>query len=189
MLRCWPRYKQRVLCCLLSHVNCCPLLDFKVALLKSVDSASNEAKAQMLEPTTETLLAADFQDASKRRELQDLATFAVSSFDTLSARDLNDTEKPLWEIYLKVLTATLKHVKSTSTSLAIQVAQHEFVTGVWERARVALLHRLQHGLFTKLSNDRKAQLCGTFLQVGAGDDSLVGINDITRRQAPDLTLL
>ncbi|KAI1789700.1 hypothetical protein LXA43DRAFT_1019967 [Ganoderma leucocontextum] len=140
-VRTYLEYKQRILCYLLSHVNCCPLLNFKVALLKSVDSVSNEAKAQ---------------DASKRHKLQDLATFAVSSFDALSAGDMNDTEKPTWDVYLKVLTATLKH-------------------GVWERARVVLLHRLQHGLFAKLDNDRKTQLCRTLIQVGAGDESLAPV--------------
>ncbi|PIL25975.1 hypothetical protein GSI_11729 [Ganoderma sinense ZZ0214-1] len=151
-------YKQHILCYLLSHVNCCPLLNFKVALLKSVDSVSNEVKAQVLTPTIERLLAAeqDCQNASKRRMLQDLATFAVSSFDALSAGDLNDAGKPIWDVYLKILTTTLKH-------------------SVWELARVALIHRLQHGLFIKLDNDRRTQLCRTLIQVGAGDESLAPV--------------
>ena len=147
---------------------------------------SNEAKAQVLVPMIEKLLAAE-QDASKRQKLQELATFAVSSFDALSAGDMNDTEKPTWDVYLKVLTATLTHGKNVAVDLVEPLAHRKFASGVWERARVALLHRLQHGLFTKLDNDRKTQLCRTWVQIGAADESLVSINDIPQFRALDLT--
>ncbi|KAI0712775.1 armadillo-type protein [Cerioporus squamosus] len=145
-------YKQRVLCYLLSHVNGCPLLKVKIALLKSVDNVSNEAKAQVLLPTIETLEAQDISDVTHRKQVQELATLTVSSFDASSAGDLNNTDKPAWGVYEKVLDLTLKN-------------------DIWEHARTALLHRLEHGLFAKLNAERKFQLCQKLIHVGAENES------------------
>ena len=71
---------------------------------------SNEAKAQVLVPTIEGIFAErDLQHATSRWQLQDIGTFAVSAFDASSAADLNDTEKPTWTLYERVLTQTLKN--------------------------------------------------------------------------------
>ncbi|KAI0742763.1 hypothetical protein C8Q80DRAFT_1221194 [Daedaleopsis nitida] len=136
-------YKQRVLCYLLSHVNSCALLHVKTALLRSVDTVSNAAKAQALMPTIEALLGEQSVDGQ-------LAALVASAFDASAAADLNDVDKPVWGVYEKVLVTTLKEAR-------------------WARARDALLHRLQHGLFAKLTVDRKSQLCRTLLQIGAED--------------------
>ncbi|TBU55148.1 armadillo-type protein [Dichomitus squalens] len=165
-------YKQRVLCYLLSHINCCPLLSAKITLLRSVDLVSNEAKAQVLVPTIELVFAEqDLQDSTNREQLQDLATFAASTFDASSVGDLNNTEKPTWALYERILTRTLRN-------------------GVWERARAALLHRLQRGLFAKLNVDRKTQLCRTLIQVTAEDDSLASVcKNVLADLLDDVTLV
>ena len=98
------RYKQRVLCYLLSHANSCPLLNVKFALLNSLAMVTNEAKAPMLLPTIETLFG--MQDVSVER-FQSLATLTVSAFDESSAAELNVAEKPTWNAYEKLLVISL----------------------------------------------------------------------------------
>ncbi|TFK83295.1 hypothetical protein K466DRAFT_498737 [Polyporus arcularius HHB13444] len=142
-------YKQRVLCYLLSHVNGCPLQKVKIALLQSVNTVSNEAKAEVLLPTIEAL---GTQEALQRKQVQELATLVVSSFDVSSAGILNNSDKPAWNVYENVLDLLLKN-------------------DIWERARAALLHRLEHGLFAKLNAERKFQLCEKLLRVGAENES------------------
>ncbi|KAI0651200.1 hypothetical protein C8Q79DRAFT_1004507 [Trametes meyenii] len=146
-------YKQRVLCYLLSHVNSCPILSVKVSLLKSLDGVSNPVKAQVLLPTIEALVDEQaLADIVSGKVSSDLATYAVSAFDLSSAEDLNDTAKNTWAVYEKLLSTVLKN-------------DH------WERPRMALLHRLQHGLFGKLSAERKVQLCQNLLRTAVEGES------------------
>ena len=98
-------YKQRVLCYLLSHINGCPLINVKVALLKIVDGVSSLAKVQALGPTIEAVLGGGFAQQDEHAEL---AALVVSAFDTSSAADLNDPDKPCWSVYEKLLSASLK---------------------------------------------------------------------------------
>lgn len=99
------RYKQRVLCYLLSHVNGCALLHVKAALLRSVDSVSNAAKAPALLPTVEGLFGAQSVDA-------ELAALAVGAFDATAAPDLNDVDKPVWGVYEQAVVTALKEGES-----------------------------------------------------------------------------
>ncbi|KAI8990419.1 armadillo-type protein [Trametes punicea] len=146
-------YKQRILCYLLSHVNACPLPQMKFALLKSLDGVSNEAKARVLMPTIETLASEQAtRDLPPGGIMEDLVVYAVSAFDSTAAADLNNDGKTAWAVYDKLLTKALKD-------------------GHWERPCTALLHRLQHGLFSKLSLERKMQLCQRLLRIAVEDDS------------------
>ncbi|RPD60690.1 hypothetical protein L227DRAFT_501246 [Lentinus tigrinus ALCF2SS1-6] len=145
-------YKERVLCYLLSHVNGCPLHKLKIALLKSLDTISSEAKAQVLLPTIEALVTQDLSEPSRQTQVQELAELAVSAFDASSSGDLNSQDKPAWGVYEKILDMTLKN-------------------DFWRRPRVALLHHLEHGLFAKLNVERKLQLCQKLLRVAAEDES------------------
>ena len=101
-------YKQHVLCYLLSHVNGCPLYTVKIALLKSLDTVSSEAKVPVLLPTIEVLVAETVPQAGPQTQVQELATLAFSAFDSSSAGDLNDPDKPTWGVYEKVLNTTLR---------------------------------------------------------------------------------
>ncbi|KAI9060150.1 hypothetical protein FKP32DRAFT_1760434 [Trametes sanguinea] len=146
-------YKQRILCYLLSHVNACPLPDVKAALLKSLDGVSSEAKVQVLMPSVDRLLAGKVEETLPSSQVyQDLATYAAGAFDVSAAPDLNDHDKNTWTVYEQVLAKAL-------------------TDGQWERPRATLLHNLQHGLFAKLSMERKIQLCQKLLRIAVEDDS------------------
>ncbi|OSD00001.1 hypothetical protein PYCCODRAFT_1479448 [Trametes coccinea BRFM310] len=146
-------YKQRILCYLLSHVNACPLPDVKGALLKSLDGVSSEVKAQVLMSTVERLLGGKVEEILPSSPVyQGLATYAVGAFDVSTASDLNDQDKNIWTVYEQLLAKVL-------------------TDGQWERPRATLLHHLQHGLFAKLSIDRKVQLCQKLLRIAVEDDS------------------
>ncbi len=99
-----------MLCYLLSHINSCPLPNVKVALLRSLDSVSNEVKAQILMPTIETLVSEQgVQAVTASKVFQDLATYAVSAFDASATADINDQEKTTWTVYEKVLLTSLRN--------------------------------------------------------------------------------
>lgn len=125
-------YRQRVLCYLLSHVNSCPLPSVKVALLRSLDSVSNEVKAQILMPTIEGLISEQgLQDAAAVKAYQDLATYAVSAFDASATADINDQEKPAWALYKKVLLTSLREgmVISIIWSALVSKLEYDQVNG------------------------------------------------------------
>ncbi|CDO68790.1 hypothetical protein BN946_scf184989.g56 [Trametes cinnabarina] len=146
-------YKQRILCYLLSHVNACPLPNVKVALLRCLDGVSNEAKVQVLLPTIEGLLTEQVEDNVLQSDVyQDLTTYTAAAFDVSAASDINDPDKNTWVVYEQLLTKAFKDAR-------------------WERPRTALVHHLQHGLFAKLSMDRKVQLCNKLLYIAVEDDS------------------
>ncbi|KAH9893998.1 hypothetical protein C8Q73DRAFT_694035 [Cubamyces lactineus] len=145
-------YKQRIMCYLLSHVNACPVVDVKASLLRSLDGVVNEVKAQVLVPTFEALLEDEVFSLASSPMLQDIATYAASAFDATAAHDINDTDKTTWALYERMLAKAISDIH-------------------WARPRDALLHRLQHGLFAKLSIERKVQLCQKLLRIAVEDDS------------------
>lgn len=124
-------YRQRVLCYLLSHVNSCPLPSVKVALLRSLDSVSNEVKAQILMPTIEGLISErGVQDVAATKVYQDLTTYAVSAFDASATADINDQEKPAWALYEKVLLTSLRDGMAISIIWSARVSnEYNQVTG------------------------------------------------------------
>ena len=99
------RYKQRVLCFLLSHVNGCHLVNAKVQLLEAIQGVSSSAKAQTLEPTIQSVLNGEFAAWDGH---QQLAALVASTFDESVATDLNDPDKNAWAVYEKLLTTSIK---------------------------------------------------------------------------------
>lgn len=99
------RYKQRIMCYLLSHVNACQLPDFKLSLLKSVELTSSEVKARMLLPTVQEHMDGSHQ--SPDSQAQAVLPIVMSSFDDSSVADLNDTSKSTWAIYEQIVQAAL----------------------------------------------------------------------------------
>lgn len=121
-----------MLCYLLSHVNSCPLLSVKVALLQSLDSVSNEVKAQILMPTIEGLISEQrVQDVAAAKVYQDLVTYAVSAFDASATADINDQEKTTWTVYEEVLLTSLRDGMAISIIWSARVfkPQYDQVTG------------------------------------------------------------
>jgi U3 small nucleolar RNA-associated protein 10 len=101
------RYRQRVLCFILSHVNATGSSSAKLALLRSLASVSDSVKAELLVPTMQSLIR-DPSTVHGQATLfgpcaEDLAILVVSSFDDSAANDLNDQESLLWAVFLRVL--------------------------------------------------------------------------------------
>ncbi|KAH9943771.1 hypothetical protein B0H21DRAFT_877669 [Amylocystis lapponica] len=143
-------YKQRIMCYLLSHVNACPIQLAKLAILKSIQSVSGLVKHQVLLPTIQAV----FEELSSAGEsillnpfYQDFPPLLVSSFDASSASDLNDSTKPSWPAFERVLRLCFQ-IDRVGTSRAV------------------LEQNLQRGLFTRLSMERKAHVCRALLDMG-----------------------
>lgn len=142
-----PRYKKRVLCYLLSHVNALVSQSMQIALLQSVGSVTDKAKLQLLLPTVQKLLLPN------QEQREDLLLELLRSFNESAARELNDTNKPFWKVY----TDLLRHYLKPDTSAA---------------SRDALADALEKGLYKKLDASRQVELCQLLLDLCTEDASL-----------------
>jgi U3 small nucleolar RNA-associated protein 10 len=95
------RYKRRVLCYLLSHVQALSLPTAEVVLLKLVENVSDKAKAQILTPVITDLVAADVPLQGSIQE--DLTSLCISSFDSSTTNDLNQDHASLWDLYISTI--------------------------------------------------------------------------------------
>ena len=82
------RYKRRILCYLLSHVQALSLAAAEVVLLKLVENVSDKAKAQILTPVITDLVTADVPLQGSIQE--DLTSLWISSFDSSVTNDFNE---------------------------------------------------------------------------------------------------
>ncbi|THH26927.1 hypothetical protein EUX98_g7265 [Antrodiella citrinella] len=143
-------FKQRVLSCLLSHVNACPILSVKISLLRSVEGVSSPTKLQMLLPAIESLAKQEFKAQGETSTMQQqLATLLVSSIDGPSLKTLNEAEGA-WEIYKSVV-------------------HHYFQPGSFSLPREALSARLRNAIFSGLTLEQKIEVCEWFLRLGQGN--------------------
>ncbi|EAU87657.2 hypothetical protein CC1G_09118 [Coprinopsis cinerea okayama7 len=133
-------YRKRVLCYLLSHINAVSSPDVRVSLLRSVQSVQDKAKLQLLLPTIQSLLVPGGVYS------EELASSLVSSFNSSTSRDLNDTAKPYWKVFTDVLR---KYLPLGPTNP---------ISGV-------LAAGLLQGLFEKLDQQRKIELCDVLLEI------------------------
>ncbi|CCM00706.1 uncharacterized protein FIBRA_02746 [Fibroporia radiculosa] len=146
-------YKRRILCYLLSHVNACNLPIAKQLLLKSLETTTSEVKCEMLLPTIEsmfdkTLMVTELETAVS--QALELATLIVSSFDASAVANLNDISRNTWSIYERTLRVC-------------------FSSKNMDSLRSILRDNLQRGLFSKLSADRKIDLCRLLLDISIQD--------------------
>ncbi|KAF9807205.1 hypothetical protein IEO21_08320 [Rhodonia placenta] len=159
-------YKQRIMCYLLSHVNACQLPDFKLSLLKSVELTSSEVKARMLLPTVQEHMDGSHQ--SPDSQAQAVLPIVMSSFDDSSVADLNDTSKSTWAIYEQIVQAALYLVKD---------------------AKDVVIYQLQHGVFDKLSADRKVALSTHLLKISVQNvDAAKECKEILRNLLTDIPI-
>ncbi|OSX58041.1 hypothetical protein POSPLADRAFT_1154787 [Postia placenta MAD-698-R-SB12] len=159
-------YKQRIMCYLLSHVNACQLPDFKLSLLKSVELTSSEVKARMLLPTVQEHMDGSHQ--SPDSQAQAVLPIVMSSFDDSSVADLNDTSKSTWAIYEQIVQAALYLVKD---------------------AKDVVIYQLQHGVFDKLSADRKVALSTHLLKISVQNvDAAKECKEILRNLLTDIAI-
>jgi U3 small nucleolar RNA-associated protein 10 len=98
------RYKQRVLCYLLSHIDAIASPDAQLVLLRAIKNVSDPVKAQLLHPTIRKLV----QPTTRKETLNDIygvhlkefTALVLSSFDQSIANDLNETRDDLWPTFL-----------------------------------------------------------------------------------------
>ena len=98
------RYKQRVLCYLLSHIDALASPDAQLVLLRAIENVSDPVKAQLLLPTIKKLV----QPTTRTEILNDIygdhlkefTALVFSSFDNSIANDLNETNDDLWPTFL-----------------------------------------------------------------------------------------
>lgn len=142
------RYKKRILCYIMSHVNACGLPSLKVSLLKSVAEVSSSVKSQML---MDTIQSVGPTTASAFGPLyEEFSVLLISVFDASAADSLNDTSGTAWITYQDTL-------------------RHFFQSGSVAAARRALANRIIHGLFAELTLQRKVELCQLLLELGQSD--------------------
>ncbi|KAG6909155.1 hypothetical protein DXG01_001782 [Tephrocybe rancida] len=160
-------YKRRILCFIISHVNALAFPTAQIALLKSIGAISDSAKAEILSPTIKSLVA------SKKRNvvLQDLSDLVMSFFDASVAKDLNDEQGALWDVYVSVMRFHFTPAASISSQENIARA-------------------LEVGLFSALSAERKLSLCNLLLEIGAHDtDAYAACKQLLIRLVEDVPLI
>ena len=99
------RYKHRVLCFLLSHVDAFVLPQAQIALLSALELVPSAEKATILRPTIRSLvhkvptyLANVYGDA-----LEKFTALVASSFDASAADALSQADNELWMDYVQTV--------------------------------------------------------------------------------------
>jgi U3 small nucleolar RNA-associated protein 10 len=170
------RYKQRVLCYFLSHVDAIASPGAQLVLLRSIKNVSDPVKAQLLHPTINKLV----QPTTRRETLNDIygihlkefTALVFSSFDQSIANDLNETHDDLWPTFLLCIDYVFK------SGMLIVLLRVNLLNSVLESAsspRAALVEGLEGGLFTSLSLERKVEVCNHVLQWGIRDPGMVRV--------------
>lgn len=97
------RYKHRVLCYILSHINSVTLNDTRIALLRALGTVSDSAKANILLPTIRALFTTHQPVNGDSPPSQELVGLLVSCYDTSVVNDFNDTQSNMWDVFMVVL--------------------------------------------------------------------------------------
>ena len=150
------RVRQRIICYLLSHVLSCPIVDLKLAILRSLRKVSDRIKLQMLLPVITELQISDKETDSD--EADQLHELMLCSFDSSTAKDLCSEEdiRP-WTTFVHVLKACLK-LSRTSRQ--------------WK----VLANNMRNGLFAALTLNKKTDICLLVLRYGTVQEESVSEN-------------
>jgi U3 small nucleolar RNA-associated protein 10 len=119
----------------------------QVTLLQSVSLVTDKAKLQLLLPTVQKLLLPN------HTQQEGLLLELLRSFNDSAAKELNDTNKPIWKVYTDLL-------------------QHYLKPDSAEASRDVLANALEMGLYKKLDTSRKVELCQIWLDLCSEDVSL-----------------
>lgn len=103
------RYKHRVLCYLLSHVNGIGLRSAQVQLLGSLEGISDKSKAMILKSTLSNLsdMASSTADTLSK-DSEELTSLLLACLDSSVTEDLNDSRSELWNIYISIINSFFK---------------------------------------------------------------------------------
>ncbi|KAF7307826.1 U3 small nucleolar RNA-associated protein 10 [Mycena kentingensis (nom. inval.)] len=146
-------YKNSVLSYLLSHVAVLNLLPMRIALLVSLEGVSEEAKSELLLP-----ILASFGPGGANipagSMMEQFAALALAALDASVVPALNIPKSSLWEVFLSV---SQRHLRTENHSPA---------------CRSVLLRNLENGLLSKLSIERKVEVCSLLLDVGTSDTEM-----------------
>lgn len=102
----WDSYKQRIICYLLSHVNCCDLLSLKLPLLHSLEAVISPAKSQMLFPTVERLINANVMFpwlAGSDAASDQFICLVLACLDATAIDTLNERSGKPWSVYQRII--------------------------------------------------------------------------------------
>lgn len=168
------RHKRRVAEYLLSHVSSCGLPVVKLFLVALLEGVSDRAKAEALSPTIQALT--DKKRAPEWERLfgpqfEEFVTITISALDSSVSAHLNDPSGTLWPIFLSAIKFYFKQGKHSSFDCVKSLIFP--IPGSLTQPREALSKNLQSGLFSRLSLDRQAELCGSIIIIGAGSSDAV----------------
>ncbi|TFY70773.1 hypothetical protein EVG20_g2223 [Dentipellis fragilis] len=148
-----PAIKRRVLCYLLSHANGCRLPEVKLSLLHMLEGVSDSNKALILLPSIQALSDEARSKALKAAfgsRFEEFATLLVSCIDVSTVSELNNNNGSLWPAFIAVL-------------------RHYLLPKSLSSPRQALLHHLEHGVFSGLTLVRKLEICQLLLEISTED--------------------
>ena len=100
-------FKHRVICYLVSHAVACHLPHIRASILKSLRDVPDVSKASMLISVFKECFEGSEGVTILTTVDQEFLEALVRAFDKNSAKDLNDKEGALWQIFTKVLRACL----------------------------------------------------------------------------------
>ena len=105
------RYRQRILCYILSHVNGCQLPNARISLLQAIEDISDSVKSRTLLPALHALT--DDTASEKLRgtfglRFEEYSTLVVSSLDSSAVPDLNDSTINLWLTFLSLIRSQFR---------------------------------------------------------------------------------
>jgi U3 small nucleolar RNA-associated protein 10 len=124
-----------------------------------VQSVQDKAKLQLLLPTIQSLLVPGGVYS------EELASSLVSSFNSSTSRDLNDPAKPYWKVFTDVLRKYLPLGMSHPRISPFTMSVNRPIPGPTNPISGVLAAGLLQGLFEKLDQQRKIELCDVLLEI------------------------
>ncbi len=163
------RYKQRILCFLLSHVVCLPSKQAKVDLLRSLKEVHNRVKLQMLAPLLKECLKTG--EDLLQEETCDVVLLSLTSYDTTCVKDLGADQSPSWALLLDCVKSF--HLLG-AVSIRRLICSSPYLrrlgqcTPLW----TSLLSHLG-AIYNALPSHRQHELCTTLITIGSSSDDSV----------------
>ncbi|KLO17716.1 hypothetical protein SCHPADRAFT_845947 [Schizopora paradoxa] len=154
------KYKQRILCFLLSHVVSLPSKQTKIGLLRCLKEVHNSVKLHMLAATLNESLK--LGENLLEGETCDTVLLGLSAFDSTCVKDLSADQSTSWSLLLNCIKSfhRLGQANLLWTSLLSNIGT----------------------IYSALPNSRQHDLCMTLIGLGSSsDDSVWGIKPFLRK--------
>ncbi|TDL26887.1 hypothetical protein BD410DRAFT_763071 [Rickenella mellea] len=166
------KFKQRVLCFLLSHIVSCATMTTKLVLMTTIRHVRDFTKVQMLAPLVRVAVESQSGTGATAAE-SEFFTLVLSSFDATCSKDFNIPTSDMWSLYL----SALQHFYMPGNGRKFLVVQPQltiFFSGRASSQWDCLAMNLRGGLFQALNSDRQSELCAALLALATsvGDPRL-----------------